>query len=94
MDGETALHLAAYYGHLKVTELLLKHYAFIYNRNKKGQTPFDLALKEGHQEVAKLLAVGVWDMWDVVLVLAIWRFVSRLWESMTAWSLGILGSNK
>ena len=81
VDGETPLHLAAYYGHLKVTELLHKRstYANIYNRNKKGETPFDLALKEGHQDVARLLSVGVWGiLWDALL--SIVRFLLGLWN--------------
>jgi ankyrin repeat protein len=55
-DGETPLHLAAYYGHLLVTELLLKCGANIDDRNEEGETPFDLASKEDHVEVAQLLA--------------------------------------
>jgi len=38
-----------------VTELLLKRGANIDDRNKEGETPFDLARKEGHHEVAQLL---------------------------------------
>jgi len=54
-DDETALHLAAYYGRLRVTELLLEHHANTYARNKAGKTPFDLASKESHHDVARLL---------------------------------------
>jgi ankyrin repeat protein len=77
VDEETALHLAAYYGHPKVTELLLKHDANIYKRNKKDETPLDLASKEGHQDVANLLTVGFWEIvWGVVFTIV--RLLFRL----------------
>jgi len=50
-DGETALHLAAYYKRPQVTELLLKHSANTYDRNKEDETPIDVALEGGPCEV-------------------------------------------
>ena len=42
-DRETVLHLAVYYGHLRVTKLLLDCGADVHALNKNGKTPFELA---------------------------------------------------
>lgn len=53
-SGETALHKAARYGYLRTTRLLLIGGAQqTLNNNKEG--PFELAQKNGHDLVAKLL---------------------------------------
>jgi ankyrin repeat protein len=54
-DRETALHLAAYYGHLQVTRLLLDYGADVHALNNNGKAPFKLASKEGYHEDAQLL---------------------------------------
>jgi len=54
-DDETALHLAAYYGHFEVAEVLLKFNADRAIKNKEGKTPFDLVTTEDHTALAQLL---------------------------------------
>lgn len=55
--GETALHLAAYYGHGEVVEPLTTgdRHADPHIRNKVGKTPLELARSEGHQDIVQLL---------------------------------------
>jgi ankyrin repeat protein len=56
-DGWTALHLAAFFGHIKVAELLLEHAADVTARshNPNGNTPLHAALAGNHKFVAGLL---------------------------------------
>jgi ankyrin repeat protein len=56
-DGWTALHLAAFFGHIKVAELLLAHGADVTARstNDTGNTPLHAALAANQQLVAGLL---------------------------------------
>jgi uncharacterized protein len=56
-DGWTPLHLAAFFGHLKVAELLLAHNADVLarSRNSTGNTPLHAALAGNHKLVAGLL---------------------------------------
>ena len=56
-DGWTPLHLAAFFGHLKVAELLLAHNADVTarSRNNTGNTPLHAALAGNHKLVAGLL---------------------------------------
>jgi ankyrin repeat protein len=54
-DGETALHLAAFYGHLGVAQVLLKNGADLRIENKERKTPLDLASKERHDDIVQLL---------------------------------------
>jgi uncharacterized protein len=60
-DGLTALHSAAYRGHLRVIELLLKHGAdptiqgYEGSGPHAGQTAFDMAMAQGQVEAATLL---------------------------------------
>jgi len=54
-DGETALHLAAYYGHPEVARTLLYKGASLDIRNKAGKESLDLARLKGHQKVEELL---------------------------------------
>jgi hypothetical protein len=53
-DGETALHLAAFYGHSEVAQVLLDNGADPDIVNEEGATPFDLA-SDRHHEIAQLL---------------------------------------
>lgn len=46
-DRETVLHLAAYYGHLRFTKLLLDYGADVHALNKNGKALFELALMVG-----------------------------------------------
>src|SRR6185436_19935370 len=56
-DGWTPLHLAAYFGHPKVAEMLLAQDADVAarSRNSNGNTPLHAALAGNHQLVAALL---------------------------------------
>ena len=56
-DGWTPLHLASFFGHAKVAELLLAHAADVTARSKNanGNTPLHAALAANHKLVAGLL---------------------------------------
>jgi len=56
-DGWSPLHLAAFFGHTKVAELLLAHGADVgaRSRNANGNTPLHAALAGNHKFVAGLL---------------------------------------
>jgi ankyrin repeat protein len=56
-DGWTPLHLAAYFGHTKIAEMLLAHGADVTarSRNPTGNTPLHAALAGNHKLVAGLL---------------------------------------
>ncbi|MBI3490280.1 MAG: ankyrin repeat domain-containing protein [Acidobacteria bacterium] len=63
-DGWTPLHLAAFFGHAKVAELLLAHDASVAarSRNTNGNTPLHAALAGNHKLVAGLLIGGGADV--------------------------------
>jgi len=56
-DGWTALHLAAFFGHTKIAELLLAHGADVaaYSKNANRNTPLHAALAGNHAFVAAVL---------------------------------------
>jgi uncharacterized protein len=56
-DGWTPLHLAAYFGHTKIAEMLLAHGAdgTARSRNSTGNTPLHAALAGNHKLVVGLL---------------------------------------
>jgi len=56
-DGWTPLHLAAFFGHAKIAELLLAHHADVLARSRgpNGNTPLHAALAGNHKFVAGLL---------------------------------------
>lgn len=56
-DGWTPLHLAAFFGHAKIAELLLSNQADVTarSRNSNGNTPLHAALAGNHKFVAGLL---------------------------------------
>jgi len=56
MDGQTALHRAAYYGHVRtVKHLVEKHTVDIHKRARWGTTALDLAERRGRTECAAVL---------------------------------------
>jgi ankyrin repeat protein len=56
-DGWTPLHLAAFFGHVRATEVLLAHGAdtATVSKNATGNTPLHAALAGGHAMVAGVL---------------------------------------
>ena len=56
-DGETALHIAAFYGQMQLAQLLLDHYGNVYIDEMRldGWTPLMIAVKNGDLDVAQLL---------------------------------------
>ena len=56
-DGWTPLHLAAYFGHAKIAELLIAHHADVLARSRgaNGNTALHAALAGNHKFVAALL---------------------------------------
>ena len=60
-DKETALHLAAFYGHLDVVQALLKEGPLVL-KNQKGETPWDLASKEGDDSIMEVLGTHLKSM--------------------------------
>ena len=56
-DGWTPIHLAAFFGHARVAELLLAHEAYVRarSRNQTGNTPLHAALAANQTMVAGLL---------------------------------------
>jgi len=63
-DGWTPLHLAAFFGHTKIAELLLAHDADVAARslNPTGNTPLHAALAGNHKFVAGVLIGGGADV--------------------------------
>ena len=59
--GDTPLHDAAKYGHLEVCEIILEDMEKSnrvfpsYGRNEDGQTPLDLSIEEGYEEIYNFL---------------------------------------
>ncbi len=54
--NSTPLHMAASSGKLKVVALFIDHKADLNVRDKGGNTPLEIAKREGHQNIEKLLA--------------------------------------
>jgi len=54
-DDNTALHLAAAYGHRAIVETLVKHGADVHHRNCWGKEAMDLAMQNGHEDVVLYL---------------------------------------
>jgi hypothetical protein len=54
-EGNTAIYYAASNGNLKISKLLVRKGADLHHRNESWQTPYDMAVKRQHQEVAVYL---------------------------------------
>jgi len=84
----TALHRAAYRGHLAIVQLLLDKGAMVDAEDFEGQTPLQRALAQGHAEVADLLvsrgasldhvARGNWTMLHAAAAGGLITWVGRL----------------
>lgn len=55
-DGDTALHVAARFGHINAVKKLLEFQANHLITNKKRQTPQEVATASNHHEIAQLLS--------------------------------------
>ena len=53
--GDTALIMAAYYGHMEIVQLLIDHGASLKLQNKDGDTPYRAAMVMGNRRVAQYL---------------------------------------
>ncbi len=53
--GYTALHIAAYYGDVSITELLCKKGIITTIKDNKGRTAFDIAIEEGNSVTAEII---------------------------------------
>lgn len=53
--GDTPLHLAAARPYFRLIKLLLENKANVSLRNQRGESPVDLAVKEGHEEIVALM---------------------------------------
>ena len=54
-DGQTPLHIAAYFGHSKICNFLLQNVENKSPHNQLGLTPLNFATFEGHLEICHLL---------------------------------------
>ena len=55
-DQSTPLHRSSYWGELEVVRLLLERGMDVDAEDDKGRTAYQIALKEGHDEIAQLLS--------------------------------------
>jgi ankyrin repeat protein len=55
-EHQAPLHLASFEGKVEAVRLLLKHGANVDAHNKKGETPSQVALARGYEEIACLLS--------------------------------------
>ena len=53
---KTPLHLDSFKGSLDISLLLLEHGANVDARDDEGQTPFSIALANGHRKLARILS--------------------------------------
>jgi ankyrin repeat protein len=58
LQGNTALHEAAWKGYSQTIEVLMKYKANAYIKNKGGFTPLHLACQQGHNESARILLLN------------------------------------
>ena len=53
--GDHALNWAAYFGHAAFVAMLLEHHPDLERRGQTDDWPLEIALRQGHAEVARLL---------------------------------------
>lgn len=58
MHGNTALHEAAWKGYSRTIEVLCKHKANVYIKNKGGFSPLHLACQNGHNQSTRVLLLA------------------------------------
>jgi len=56
VNGATALHLSAMWGHDDVVALLIDAGAKLKTKNTKGRTALEVAVRNGHDNIGKMLA--------------------------------------
>ena len=61
-EGETALHRAVEFGHLKLVQYLLRHRSNVNAKDRHGTTPLHLATRLGHTEIAGELLLNAADV--------------------------------
>ncbi len=54
-EGNSALHIATYIGNPNIINRLILEGVEVNQKNDKGETPLDLAVEEGNNEVVQLL---------------------------------------
>jgi len=64
-ERQSALHIAAMWGHERVVKLLLNYGATVDLRNQRHETPLLVAAKEGHPDVIQVLLEHMADVDDV-----------------------------
>ena len=57
-DKQTPLHLAAFYGNVDAVKMLLQYNAKVDPVDKDNKTALELAVQEGHEDVAEILRVA------------------------------------
>lgn len=62
--GRTALHLAAFQGHLDTVKLLVDRGSSLSKRDQTGRTPFYFACSNGHLETARFLIFALISQGD------------------------------
>ena len=53
--GETALHWAAFYGHVEVAKVLIENGADVGAKDKNNETAVEIAIKCGYHQIAELI---------------------------------------
>ena len=61
IQGVTALHLSASYGHLKICELLMKGVREKLPKHQRGSTPLHEAAKRGYMKICELFMKNLED---------------------------------